>query len=613
MLLTTPAKVKAIKTLVREKNYDEALEIAEKINPAKVASVYDLSVIAEVYMKKGRLDDAKELYVEMYGRNKTHKVMTGLIEICLKLKEPKEAEQYLREFRRMEPDNPERLVYRYRVDSMLGKEPEFLIKSLAKLKNEEYTDVWALELAKAYYKDNDWEACAKECHQILKYFPDSEVAQKARVLLDACETEEEEPLDEILPKEEEAAEAESMESLMEDVSALLEESARAEAVANEVVEEKSIEKAVTASAEPYLRTPEFLSIHEPAGEDKSVFDDDDDEEYEEEAEEETNDELAAAAASYVIPESLAGKIDRIIYDDDDDDDDDEGFIDDAAMSSEEVVDLQVAVATAVEAVNADLAENAATAAEESDAEEAVETEDETDEIDETEEESDEVEESDEADEEEADDDEADEDEADADEEDADEESEEDEDDTDEELADDIEDDGFDDDDLEEELEEDLDEDDEDEDEESDDDSDEEEDEDDDDSDEDDDDEDDSDDADDDTVDDADSEEEDDEECDEENFPDEESDDEDTEVVIAESDYADAELEAVAERIGSEVCTAAEEAKGLGAAVEDDDSDEKKMADTQVVPFVREKQEIPDEDMEKMLYNLLKDIGGKDTK
>ena len=188
MLLTTTAKVNAVKKLVRAKKYDEALEIADKINPERVASVYDLSAIAEVYMRTGRLEDAKELYLEMYGRNKTHKVMTGLIEICLKLKEPREAEQYLREFRRMEPDNPERLVYRYRVDCMLGKDPEFLIKSLAKLKNEEYTDVWALELAKAYYKNSDREACAKECHQIMKYFPDSEVSAKAKILLGACET-----------------------------------------------------------------------------------------------------------------------------------------------------------------------------------------------------------------------------------------------------------------------------------------------------------------------------------------------------------------------------------------------------------------------------------------
>ena len=164
MFLTTTSKVNAVKKLIREKKYDEAVEIAEKIDPEKVNSVYDLSSIAEAYMKKGRLEEAKHLYLVMYERNKSHKVMTGLIELSLKLKEPKDAERFLREFRRMEPDNPERLVYRYRVDSMLGKDPEFLVKSLAKLKNEEYTDVWALELAKAYYKCNDREACAAECH-----------------------------------------------------------------------------------------------------------------------------------------------------------------------------------------------------------------------------------------------------------------------------------------------------------------------------------------------------------------------------------------------------------------------------------------------------------------
>lgn len=322
MFFTTASKVSAVKRLAREKNYDEAIEIADKINPDNVSSVYDLSFIAEVYMKKSRLEDAKELYLVMYERNKTHKVMTGLIEICLKLKQPEEAEQFLREFRRMEPENPERLVYRYRVDCMLGKSPEYLIKSLSKLKNEEYTDVWALELAKAYYKNNDREACAKECHGIIKYFPDSEVSQKAKVLLGACEIDDEAENEAEEASEDEWVDVLPNESLMQDVTAMLEENAKAEAVANEVVDEVTIAQAVPAHPEPYLRPIEFMSMSSEPGEDKSVF-----------AEEEQAAE-PQMINGYEIPERLVGLIDNVFYDDDDDDD----IEDESVEESDEEID-----------------------------------------------------------------------------------------------------------------------------------------------------------------------------------------------------------------------------------------------------------------------------------
>ncbi|MBR7020112.1 MAG: hypothetical protein IKI15_03545 [Lachnospiraceae bacterium] len=649
MLLTTTAKVNAVKKLVRAKKYEEAQEIADKINPARVASVYDLSAIAEVYMRTGRLEDAKELYLEMYGRNKTHKVMTGLIEICLKLKEPKEAEQYLREFRRMEPDNPERLVYRYRVDCMLGKDPEFLIKSLAKLKNEEYTDVWALELAKAYYKNSDRESCAKECHQIMKYFPDSEVAEKAKVLLGACETTEEAPESIVTEATEEPFDTTAnVESLMDDVSALLEENARAEAVANETVDEKVMAQAMPAHPEPYLRTPEFLSLHEPAGEDRSIFggdeaetaataeeavaetaeeatveetepaaaavaetpvdeasdddDDDDDDEL-------TGDELEEYRRTYVLPETLEGKIDRVIFDDDDDDEDeDDGETAEAveaavAETIEETADEVAETAAEAVEVTAEAAEDTEAAVEETvdeiadAAEEAVETAAEAagDTEAAAEETVDEIADAAEAVEELADEADTATDEAEADEEESLPTEEPDSDDEADEFSeDDVEDEWFGDDDAEDDLEF------EDEAEEDGEDSEEEEDE--------------HWDGADDIFGDEDDSEDEDEVYDEENFPEEETGDstDGDDVVIAESDFADAELEAVAERLGNEVCSATEEAKGQPADAEEDDA-AKMMADTQVVPFVREKQDIPDEDMEKMLFNLLKDIGGKDTK
>lgn len=186
MLLTTTSKINAIKEYMKSGDYDAAVRIAEKVNPEKITSVRDLMTLSNAFLKKRRYEDAKSIYVEMHNHAQTHKVLVGLIELCLKTNSPEEAEVYIREFRKLEPENPERLIYRYRVDAMLGKGPEYLVKSLKKLKDEDYTDVWGLELAKAYYKMGDYEKSAQECKDILLWFAGTDSAAKAHILLGAC-------------------------------------------------------------------------------------------------------------------------------------------------------------------------------------------------------------------------------------------------------------------------------------------------------------------------------------------------------------------------------------------------------------------------------------------
>ncbi len=186
MNLTNASKTNEVKNLAKEGRYEEAADLIERINLDKVESQHDMFVFADVFVKAKRIQNAREVYEKLYERNKNHRVMVGLIDLCLKSKDPVSAEQYLREFRKMEPDNPERLVLRYRVDAMYGKSNEYLLKSLTKLRDEDYTDIWALELAKVYYKSGDYAACAKECKNICIWFDGTDVSRKARVLWQSC-------------------------------------------------------------------------------------------------------------------------------------------------------------------------------------------------------------------------------------------------------------------------------------------------------------------------------------------------------------------------------------------------------------------------------------------
>ncbi len=337
MMLTTTSKVNAVKKYAREKDYKNAAGIAEKINLQKVQSKHDLAAIADVYLKLGRFEEAKEVYTELYTRHKSHKVMTGLIELCLKTKDPKQAEVYVREFRKMEPDNPERLIYRYRVDCMLGKSPEYLIRSLSKLKEEEYTDIWALELAKAYYKAGEILACSAECRSILQWFGDSEVAPKAKVLLDACE-------DVTLLDSQKEAVAASISEVGEERSFTTEVQKEPEVPAEELPEETVADETGECYAQPTeafvaeesaieleanewpmteVRLESAVSTQEVADLEAETSPEEDLDVLEESLAEEVAEELA-----YELPENLKGKIDRVFFDDDDDDDDDHDDDDD---------------------------------------------------------------------------------------------------------------------------------------------------------------------------------------------------------------------------------------------------------------------------------------------
>ncbi len=315
MMLTTTAKVTAAKKYARAKDYKAAAEIADKINLEKVGSNHDLAAIADVYLKLRRYDAAKEVYMVLYTRSKSRKVMTGLIELCLKTKDPKQAEVFLREFRKMEPDNPERLIYRYRVDNMLGKGPEYLLRSLTKLKDEEYTDVWALELAKVYYKADDMEACAAECRNIQLWFADSEVAEKAKVLQKACE--------EAMAEDVEAEATVTSEDGFFDMDAPeVQEEERGEA--EETVEPKAFDERVEAyEPERFDEEAERLT-GKAAAEAEEVLE-----------ESFAQPELVGSAAeTYVLPEALLGKIDRVFFDDDDEEEGEEEFAEEPKCCSE---------------------------------------------------------------------------------------------------------------------------------------------------------------------------------------------------------------------------------------------------------------------------------------
>ena len=175
-------KIEEIKGLLREEKYEEALELADGIDPAKLKDSLDCMVIGEVYLSNGMLGRAKECYSIVYSRRKTRRVAMELVNICIRLKKADEAEKYFADFKKMAPNDYYNYIFKYKIDRLKGKSIREQAASLEALKRVEFFDTWGYELAKLYHKMGDEEKCVKTCEDIIIWFGDGEAVDKARAL-----------------------------------------------------------------------------------------------------------------------------------------------------------------------------------------------------------------------------------------------------------------------------------------------------------------------------------------------------------------------------------------------------------------------------------------------
>ncbi len=87
----------------------------------------------------------------------------------------------------MNPNNRDALILRYRIDKAAGVPISQLIDTLKSLKEEEYIEEWAYELAKLYQQAGRYEECAEECEDIKLWFGQGEIVERAKLLLEHIE------------------------------------------------------------------------------------------------------------------------------------------------------------------------------------------------------------------------------------------------------------------------------------------------------------------------------------------------------------------------------------------------------------------------------------------
>ncbi|MGN0204940.1 MAG: hypothetical protein ACI4BB_10380 [Coprococcus sp.] len=177
------ALTKHVKTLVLQERYEEALKVLDDIDVSRIKNMSILCLVGEVYMGLKRYDEAEQILLRVYEKNpNTRRILDLLTTLYIDKGEYSEAEYYYKEFIGVASRDLHRYILRYRLDKGKGERLSVLIDTLEKLKDYEYIEEWAYELATLYEASGETKKCIHECDEIVLWFGHGEYVDKAIAL-----------------------------------------------------------------------------------------------------------------------------------------------------------------------------------------------------------------------------------------------------------------------------------------------------------------------------------------------------------------------------------------------------------------------------------------------
>ena len=176
-------KIKKIKLLAGENKYDEALDVIGQLDVSRIKLTPTLCMIGDVYMHAGMYDKAEEVLVKVYNKTPSNRrILSLLTTLYTDMGEYSEAEYYYKEFIGVASKDVHRYILRYQLDKAKGERMSVLIDTLERLKDYEYEEEWAYELAQLYHKSGDDKKAIKECNEIILWFGHGLYVNKAIAL-----------------------------------------------------------------------------------------------------------------------------------------------------------------------------------------------------------------------------------------------------------------------------------------------------------------------------------------------------------------------------------------------------------------------------------------------
>ena len=173
-------KLDQMKSAFAEGNYHMAEELADSINWKRVRNANSLIKAGEVYETAERYDDAKEMFLLAYERSPIGRtIVYRLAELAIHVGNYDEAMEYYEEFVEMAPNDSLKFVLKYKIYKAKGESLAEQIQILEDLKEQEYIEERAYELAYLYHQAGMSEKCVEACDELILWFGDGAYVEKA--------------------------------------------------------------------------------------------------------------------------------------------------------------------------------------------------------------------------------------------------------------------------------------------------------------------------------------------------------------------------------------------------------------------------------------------------
>lgn len=173
-------KLEQLKELVSLNRYYEAAAITDEINWNKVRNIGTLTMVGKVYEHLKRYEDARDVFTLAYDRSPVSRtVLLHLTKLSIKLGNVDDAERYYEEFVECAPRDRVRYELAYEIATLRNASIEERIHILEQFKAREYTEEWALELAKLYHEAGMEKECVSTCDELFIWFGEGDYVRQA--------------------------------------------------------------------------------------------------------------------------------------------------------------------------------------------------------------------------------------------------------------------------------------------------------------------------------------------------------------------------------------------------------------------------------------------------
>ncbi|MCR4651154.1 MAG: hypothetical protein K5662_05310 [Lachnospiraceae bacterium] len=176
-------KSEEIKTLIKEKEFQKAVEIADTIDWTRVRSVTTLCTISDLYKINRRYNEAMILLEQAYSKHPAGKqIVYSLCELYIKMNDIVNATEYYKKYIQLAPTDNNKFILLYKIYELQDVSLEERIEVLEEYKKRDYREKWGYELAYLYHRIGLATKCVEECDELIVWFREGKYVKKAMEL-----------------------------------------------------------------------------------------------------------------------------------------------------------------------------------------------------------------------------------------------------------------------------------------------------------------------------------------------------------------------------------------------------------------------------------------------